>query len=220
MRLGLRVALLNLYVVTCLLPWQGAAIATRLAIALGGLVVLVVGWLLRSIVLDVRLLLGVGIFLGIATLRPWPSWSFAVILGSALAVLLLGFDRGPSGERLARPSDPRRWRRRMALTSSLAWLATGSGLALLCASASAELLVAGRPPGAAILLCAGTGLLGLFVMRQFFLQPVIEHIAEDSGIRPWSTRGNATQRHLRWGRLLLWCGVALVSGIFLLQRGS
>lgn len=226
---GAKVALLNLYVLACVLPWQSAGGWARAGVVLGGLVIYFVAlaWTRRPLV--ERLFGAVGIYLLAATLRPWPAWSWLVLLGSATAALLLGLDpqRGlPSlggadgmvdSTRPGTPAPPR-WRRRMALTRGLAIGGAGGGILLLLGANLAEIGIPGRPPATAMLLTGATGVLALFALRQFFWLPALEHIAEDAGVRAALARGRGRSRASRWLRFVLFCGLALL-GLLLALRG-
>lgn len=214
MQLGLRIALGNLYVVSCLLPWQAATVWVRLGVGLAGLALLIVLAWLDERPSDQRLFGGVALFVGCATLRPWPPGSFLVLLGSTVAPLLFGLaDRGeaagPAGA-VPTAASALRWRRRMNLTSLLGASGAGVGLSLLVASSLTELSIAGAVPATGLLLAGTAGLLGLFVLRQFFLLPVLEHVAEDSGVQARLFRARGGGRGQRWRRVALYLVAAAV----------
>lgn len=207
MELRLRLALVNLWVVTCVLPWtsgDGASSLAGVAVALCGLmaVAVAIAWQSRS--LEQRLVGVVGFDLAMAILRPWPTWSWLVVLASVVAVLLLGFATPSSlpAERRSNGTAPLRWRRRMVVTRVLAVGGALGGIALLVGANRAELAVPGRPLGMVLLLTGGAGMLALFALRQFFLLPAIEHIAEDSGVRAQLARMKAKRGWVRWARLV------------------
>ncbi len=227
---GAKVALLNLYVLACVLPWQSAGGWARAGVVVGGLAIYLVALTLGSRPAVERVFGAVGIYLLAAASRPWPAWSWLVLLGSATAALLLGLLPQPGlpslggadgmvdPARSGTPAPPR-WRRRMAVTRALAVSGAGGGIVLLLGANLAELGIPGRPPATAMLLTGATGVLALFALRQFFWLPALEHIAEDAGVRAAIARGKGRSRGNRWLRFALFCGLALL-GLMLTLRGG